>query len=304
MDDQRSGLALLKKIAHDLLPIYQSNRIAMRNAELILSVITNKNLAELISCSSIDLTQKEKEMLDQWLYQLTVKHFPLQYLLGSVPFFDLTILVAPPILIPRPETEYWLSVIMDEMTSVQKEPLQILDLCTGSGCIGLALAIFFPKAHITASDINPEAIALAKKNGLLNQINNITIIESDLFSTIPVQKFDLICANPPYISQNDWQTLDPSVKDWESKQALVAEDDGLAIVKKIIEQAIDWLDPESILGKKQLPQLAIEIAYDQGEKTKQWMSKYFDQVTIIKDLAGHDRAVIGRKLHARSKQSP
>lgn len=187
---------------------------------------------------------------------------PLAYCIGSVPFLDLRIMVESPILIPRMETEEWVADLIDRYKKSGVEPSTILDIGTGSGCIALALARAFPNALITAIDCNQQALSLAHKNSVLNHISNIRFIESNLFENLENQKFDLILSNPPYISFQEYKTLEPSVRDWEDKGALIADEDGLAIIKQIIAQAPAYLNTAFL--ETSLPSLVIEIGYQQG----------------------------------------
>lgn len=179
------------------------------------------------------------------------------------------------------------------------EPLQILDLCTGSGCIALALADALPKAKVYGTDIADAALALAHENAQHNHITNVNFIKSDLFEKISAaQKFDLIVANPPYIPEQNWSTLEPSVKDWEDKHALIAPDQGLALIKKIIATAPAYLKPNNLLKKLGIHQLYIEIDETQGAIVSTYLQNHgYTHTTIAKDLAGKDRLASGRVDH-------
>ena len=146
------------------------------------------------------------------------------------------------------------------------EPWWILDLCTGSGCIALALADALPKAKVYGTDIAEHALALAKENARHNHITNVEFLYSDCFDSIPKEfKFDLIVGNPPYIDQKEWPTLDKSVTQWEDKQALIAPDHGLAIIKRIIDAAPSYIKPNELMKKNAIPQLILEMDSNQGK---------------------------------------
>ena len=158
--------------------------------------------------------------------------------MGSTPFAGLEILTQPPVLIPRPETEEWTVNLIEQLQGLPDKKLQILDLCTGSGCIALALADALPQAKIFGTDISDSALALANHNKIHNHIPNVEFLRSDLFAQIPQKfTFDLIVGNPPYIDEQEWNNLDPSVTQSEDKHALLAADHGLALIKKIIAAA-------------------------------------------------------------------
>jgi protein-(glutamine-N5) methyltransferase, release factor-specific len=276
---------MLKKIITHLLPLYADQEIATANAWWILESITKKSKTTLL-LTRYTLTKHEKAQLQEWLHALLIKQMPLQYLVGEIPFLNLILTVRPPILIPRPETEAWCAHLIEQLHTIPPN-FTILDMCTGSGCIGLALAQALAHAHVTALDIDPRACTLAQENALKNSIKNYKIIESDLFSALPkAAKFDLIVANPPYISFEVWQTLENHVKLWEAQHALAAHDQGLALIRAIISGAHKHL--------KQNARLAIEIGYDQGIVVKNIMREHgFHQVQIQQDLSGHDRVVTG-----------
>ncbi|MCX5924252.1 MAG: peptide chain release factor N(5)-glutamine methyltransferase [Candidatus Dependentiae bacterium] len=234
--------------------IISKTNLSSQEAWWLLEHVTGKSKEELLFLHT--LTPQQQIILQECILKLTVDHMPLAYLLGFVPFLDLTIDVAPPILIPRPETEEWVHNVIQALKPHEKEIKNILDIGTGSGCIALALAYGFPQAHVTALDINPEALRLAKSNAEKNNISNFTFLQSDLFSAlINNQTFDLIVSNPPYINPDMAQTLSPQVKNWEDPQALFAPDQGLEIIEKILKNSALFLNPSTSLPC----QLAIEI---------------------------------------------
>ena len=173
--------------------------------------------------------------------------------------------------------------------------MHILDLCTGSGCIALSLAKEIPSAKLYASDISDTALTLAHRNAKHNNIDTITFLSSDLLQDIPEQmKFDMIISNPPYISSEEWQQVDASVKAWEDPLALIAPDEGLGIVKQVIKEAKQFLRPHSLLQHYHIPQLVIEIGYQQGEQVKTAFEKEgFCNVIVQKDMHRNDRIVLG-----------
>lgn len=168
-------------------------------------------------------------------------------------------------------------------------------MCTGSGCIGLWLAHALKQAHVYAVDIADTALTLAQKNARHNNIANITFIKSDLFSVLPTGlTYDLIISNPPYIAPEVWHTLSDTVRNWEDRTALVANQHGMELIKKIIYQAPLYLKKTSPLKKYGIPQLVLEIGYDQGEKTYHTMLEAgFSFAKIIQDAAEIDRVVCG-----------
>jgi release factor glutamine methyltransferase len=288
-------LARIHDLSQQLAPIYETEQEQEQVAWWLLQKVTNKTQAELIAQEIDTLSGQQKTLLQTWIHEHVFKHKPLQYILGSVPFGSLEILVEPPILIPRPETEEWTLALAHQLQKIQTY-LTLLDLCTGTGCIALALAKALPKAQVYATDISKQAIELTKKNAAHNHISNVMCIERDLYQALPKHlRFDLIVGNPPYLSETEWKKLDPMVNQWEDKHALVAEHEGFALLESIIQQAPDWLKKNEELKKNNLPQLMLEIGYQQGKHAVELMkSAGFTHVTVQKDLAGKDRVVMGR----------
>ena len=230
---------VITDIEQQLLTVYEDPVLCRQYAWWTLQFILKMNKAALIAQDAVLLSADQRTALAQWLEKLIVHKMPIQYLIGSVPFCDVDILVEAPILIPRPETEEWCGNIIEQLKRLEKQQITILDLCCGSGCIAIALAQALPHATVYAVDISPQAIALTKKNVIHNAVNNVVVIQSDLFSGIASIKFDLIVTNPPYIADSEWGSLDESVTQWEDRNALCAPDNGLAIIKEIIDQALD-----------------------------------------------------------------
>ncbi len=286
---------LVKKISNQLEPRYENHVVAAQHAWWMLQAITKKNQVTLVAEQDITLTQEQEKQLADWTHKQVVEHMPLQYLIGSTPFANLEIQVKPPIHIPRTETEYWCMELIAQLHTLPPEKLNILELCTGSGNIALALAAALPHARVTATDISDAALALAHSNAQHNNVPNVQFIHSDIYNAVPTDKpFDLIVANPPYIAPAEWATLDTSVTNWEDKRALVAADDGLAIIKKIITGAQQLLKPNNAMQEKKIPQLMIEIGYTQATAVAALMQDAgFVNVTTLQDLAGKDRVVAG-----------
>lgn len=291
----KSITSYIQLMSHQLASIYPTKEEQQHVALLLLQKITGKSLISLLSECHVALTSEQEEQLARSLYEHCKEYKPLQYILGTVPFGDLEIIVEPPTLIPRPETEEWVLHLIDQLQGLHNKALTILDMCTGSGVIALSFAKQFPQATIYAVDNEARALKLAQKNAVHNDITNIQVIQSDLFSGLPkTVLFDLIVTNPPYISTTEYELVDPMVKQWEDTKALIAEDNGLAIIKKIIEKTPAWLKPNSELLHHGLANVYCEIGYTQGLAVKQVMQQYgYENVHILKDLAGHDRVAAG-----------
>ena len=255
----------------------------------LLSWVCQKTSAELIAHQDDLITQEQLHLLTQALDDHIKNHKPIQYIIGKVPFLSATITVRPPTLIPRPETELWCDYMINELKKSDQEDLQLLDLCTGSGCVAIALAQAFKKATIYAVDICPKALALVQENALNNGCTNIVCVQSDLFTQLPDLTFDAIVSNPPYVSEQQWHTLEPVVKKWEDPRALIARDDGLYLIKKIINQAPDYLRQ----GTSKVPQLLIEYSDHHADKVAQHMKKRGYSIISHHDSTDKPRFITG-----------
>jgi len=288
---------LIKDISERLNVICEDLVLAKQEAWWFLEKITEKSQVQIALLDKLELSPSQIASLNDWINQRVNEKKPIQYILGYVPFCDSMINVVPPILIPRPETEEWVSWLIGKITAIKTisyTPLNILDLCCGSGCIAIALAKKFSQFKIMGSDINPKAIKLSLENKVLNKIENVDFVQSDLFNIFQKNglKFDLIVSNPPYISLDKWKDLDESVKFWEDEKALIAENDGLKIYEQIIKSLKFYLKEDSPLKKYNIPQVVLEIGHKQGNLVKNLLLEDgFCLVEVHKDLEGKDRWV-------------
>lgn len=276
-------------LAQQLASVCDSHEAATQEAWWMLEKITQKTRAQLLMISE-PLSSEQALELQSWALLRVRDKKPLQYILGSVPFCDLDVLVRPPILIPRPETEEIVMWVLRTLKPAQNYPLRILDMCSGSGCITLALAKHLPHAQVIGVDINPEAIALARQNQQHNDIPNAQFIQSDLFLELAGQEpFDLIISNPPYISVQEYAALSEQVTLWEDRRALVARNQGLEFYAHISQQAPRYLDSQSVLLSMGLPQLVFELGC-QADATKRLLREAgFSKVSLYQDLQGARR---------------
>lgn len=215
---------------------------------------------------------------------------PLQYITGHVEFCGLTIQVGKGVLIPRPETELLveeaLAVLGGENSAFGRRPeavCQILDVCSGSGCITLALAKAFPYAELCGTDISDSAIRYAKKNALLNKIGNVIFLRGSLFS--PIKKgalFDLIVSNPPYVKTPEIGGLQREIREWEPLNALDGGADGLNFYRRIFPESLDYL--------KNKGKVIVELGFGQAEEVVEIAREFgFRRVILRKDYSGIDR---------------
>ena len=226
-----------------------------------------------------EVSQEDRDQLKAIQEQL-LAHKPAQYIIGSSDFHGLTLKVDERVLIPRPETEELVELILSENL---EGSLSVLDIGTGSGAIALALASSRPDWQITASDLSDDALALAAENAQSCGLN-LTFVQSDCLEAIS-GSFDIIVSNPPYISEADKDEVGLNVLTSEPHMALFAEEDGYAVYRKIAEQAGEHLTEK---GK-----IYLEIGYKQGVGVKELFKKYFPKkrIRVLKDQFGKDRMV-------------
>lgn len=260
--------------------------LSSQEAWWLLEHITKKSHAQLLTIT--ELSPQELLDLDQAMIQIKLHHKPLAYILGFVPFLDLKIQVEAPILIPRHETEEWIASLIDQLKDFKSEIRQICDMGTGSGCIALAMAKNFPDAQVTAIDINPQALILAQKNATLNDLQNVTFVQSNLFENLNKNiKFDLIVSNPPYINPEYAKSIKKEVLEWEDHQALFAQKSGLSIISQIMQNGANFLQKNSTLPA----QLIFEIDHDQREAILQQASEFAWTSQAHKDSFGQWRTI-------------
>jgi release factor glutamine methyltransferase len=287
-------IALAKDIAKKINNACSSEHEALQQAWWLLEALKKETEEKLLIKTQIDLSDTEKKLLDDWINR-RVKKEPIQYILGHVPFCNLDILVKKPILIPRPETEEWVSWLLDKLSKSKNESLDILDVGCGTGCIALALAKGFPKSKVIGVDIDAMALALSQENKIHNEIRNASFLKSDFYDQIPHSlKFDLIVSNPPYITEKDWATLSETVRIWENKNALVAQNNGFEAFEKIVTKAKDFLKKDSCLKKFGLPNIVLEIGKGQEAHVELLLKNNdFKNVEILSDMEGINRWIAG-----------
>lgn len=211
------------------------------------------------------------------------RHVPLQHLTGEQEFMGYPFLVNEHVLIPRQDTECLVEAAVKQIKK-KSGNITMLDLCTGSGCIAVSLKKLLPKAHVTATDLSKEALAVAKENAGRLQAD-ISFLQGDLFEPVTGQ-FDLIVSNPPYIEAETIGTLMPEVRDHEPRQALCGGADGLDFYRRIAKEAPAYLKPGGALY--------LEIGCEQGKAVMALLLENgFEKVSCLQDLAGLDRIVCG-----------
>ena len=242
----------------------------------ILCHVLKKKRSELSDYLEISKEKYDKIMQ---IAQNRAKGEPLAYVLGETEFYGYKIKCNKNALIPRQETE---EVVLEALKYIDQNS-RVLDLCTGTGCIAIAVAKK-TDACVLASDISKEALALALENAENNDAN-VQFVNSDLFERVE-GKFDVIISNPPYIRSGDIKNLQKEVKDYEPLLALDGKADGLYFYKKISSLADNYLNDNGVI--------VFEVGYDQANEVKGYLEEKFD-VNIVKDMAQIERIVVGRK---------
>ena len=220
------------------------------------------------------------------------RRIPLAQILGRQSFYGLDFYVNENVLIPRADTECLVDLVLEDYAELAKTekgnslPLRILDLCTGSGCIGIAVAKHLPYQELLLVDLSEKALAVAKKNAEKHLGGNVRFLQSDLLTAVHEKRFSLLLSNPPYIVSKVIPGLEREVSEYEPKMALDGGEDGLLFYRRIAKEAKAVLLPGA--------RLYLEIGYDQGESVKDIFQKEgYEAVEVFPDLSGNPRVVRG-----------
>ena len=242
--------------------------------------LKNLSFTDFVFTLQQEVTEEEKQFVEE-IFKKLANHIPAQYIIGHAEFFGMQLKVDERVLIPRPETEELVELILAENL---KDNLKVLDIGTGSGAIALALAKNRLDWSVTASDISEDALELATENANAQNLN-LSFIKSDCFSEIS-SKYDIIVSNPPYISREDQEEVGLNVLHSEPHLALFADEDGLAIYRRIAEDSKDYLND----GGK----IYLEIGYKQGQSVPALFMENLPEkrVRTLKDQFGQDRMVV------------
>ena len=252
-------------------------------AELIVMSAVGINRTQLVLDSRRDVTEEQREKVSEMVKRRQSGE-PLQYILGECEFMSLDFYVESGVLIPRSDTETLVEAVIEKTD--ENKNMKILDICTGSGCIGISTAHFRSSAYVDLIDISDKAIEIAKKNIVRNNVQSrVKVQKMDILNEYPSEKYDIVVSNPPYIETKVIDTLQTEVKNHEPRLALDGGEDGLIFYRRITEIA-----PE-ILKKGGM--LAFEIGYNQGKAVSALMGKNFCDVRIIQDFSKNDRVVTG-----------
>ena len=261
------------------------------NAELLLGAVLNKGKVDLYLDKDRILTSDEIEKFNQYTKE-RISHRPVQYIIGTVEFFGLEFKVDERVLIPRPETEILVEVVIEQLAN--RENPKIIDLGSGSGAIAISLAKNVKEAFVYAIDVSRDALDVAKENAIKNKMENqIEFLRGDLFEPLKNKnlegQIDCVVSNPPYVSKDEFEILPREIKDYEPTVALQSEGEGVFFHKNIIENSVDFLKKGGLL--------ALETAFGQAGKVADLIrqSGDFGDIRIMKDLGGIDRVVKAMK---------
>lgn len=256
-------------------------------ARLIVSSLLNLTFSDLIVKCDKAVDDSIVERVEKIVCERLTNR-PIQYILGETEFFGLSLKVGEGVLIPRPETEVLVEKVLELYSGGD-----VLDLCTGSGAIPLALqAEINSSCEIYGVDISDDALFFAKKNrdsfADLHPNSPVHILKGDLFEPVPKdKKFSVITTNPPYVTEDEYSVLPQNVKEFEPKLALTADNEGLAIIERIAQSAPDFLVDGGFL--------ICEMGWQQGVSARAIFEKYFSSAEVLKDYTGRDRFILAHK---------
>jgi protein-(glutamine-N5) methyltransferase, release factor-specific len=250
------------------------------DARYILEYITGLNSAQYFIHSE-DIIEKNKAEEFFRLIERRSKRIPLSYVIGTRDFFGLTFKVDENVLIPEQETE----LLVEEVIK-HSEGKSVLDMCTGSGCIAISIALFGKPSKVAASDISEKALKVARENAKSLKAGEISFIQGDMFENV-TDKFDIIVSNPPYIETGEIDELMPEVRDYIPRLALDGDIDGLKFYRIISKEAVKKLNKNG--------RIFYEIGYNQSRAVASiLLENGFTDVKIMKDYSGLDRIVMAK----------
>lgn len=255
------------------------------SAELLLKFTLGVDRAYIFAHPERELTSEEVERYDEAIAR-SAHGEPAQYITGHQEFYGRDFLVGPAVLIPRPETEHLIEAALDLAKAHPAGVRRILDIGTGSGCIAVTLAKELPEAQITAVDISPDALEMAKANAARLEAR-IDFLESDLLSALPSDAmFEMIVSNPPYVGECEADKVQRQVRDFEPHVAVFGGQRGMDIIERMLPQVWKYLLPGGWF--------LMEIGYSTAEPVREAMSAWND-FRVVPDLQGIPRVVVGRR---------
>lgn len=266
----------------------RSSASARLDAELLLEYVTGLSRTDFRAAP-----ERELPAAAGWSFQQLIRRRlqgePVAYIRGHQEFWSLLLEVTPAVLIPRPETEL---VVERTLAQLRPDATGVADLGTGSGAIALAVADELPESRVVAADTSFDAVRVAQSNaerlGLAERVDVVLRGFDSLDGAKPEGgAFDLLLANLPYVSETEWEGLEPEIREYEPRDALVAGPTGLEVIEALL----------AVVGAMKVPpaSIVIEIGAEQGDAATELVRQAgYGRVEVRRDLAGHDRAVIGR----------
>ena len=264
--------------------ILEFNHLPSIEAGWILQDVLGVSVADYALMGREEISEEHRVAVHT-LVERRIAGEPLQYVLGNTEFYGRRFHVAPGVLIPRPETE----TLVELALSLPRPSDDVCDLCSGSGVIALTVACELgEKSHVVAADISVRAIKLGEKNKRALGCSNVSFFQSDLFDAVPsTMRFGLIISNPPYVSAAEFADLPREVRDYEPGLALVADNDGMALLDRLTDEGRKWLRPGGWL--------ICEMGETHGDRMRALLSgRGYDHVEIKRDLTGRERFAMGR----------
>lgn len=226
------------------------------------------------------LEEKELEVFRGWIRR-KAKREPLEYILGKTSFYGCEIALNPSVLIPRPETEILVDLIVKELQGQDLSGKELWDVCSGSGCLGIAIKKALPSLRVVLSDVSPDAARLCRENACLNGVE-VEVLSGDLLEPFEGKKADFIVSNPPYISEKEYEGLDVSVAQFEPKLALVGKNGGYEFYERFASCLSFFL--------KEGGKAFFEIGYQQKEGvTKIFSTHFWTRFSVKQDWSRLDR---------------
>ncbi|MFO7718328.1 MAG: peptide chain release factor N(5)-glutamine methyltransferase [Desulfohalobium sp.] len=269
--------------------VLQAARQVLRQADIATAQLDAELLvAAALEISRLDLYLQRERLLDAValrriasLIRRRAAFEPVAYILGHKEFYGLEFAVSPGVLIPRPETETLIDAVREEYSP--QTPLVFADTCTGSGILGVALAICFPKSSGVLLDLSDAALSVARSNVQTHQVKDrLDLVRGDLLGSLKPASLDLVLANPPYLATQEIQATAADVREYEPRLALEGGQVGTEIPQRLLHEAAFVLKPGGVL--------CFEIGWQQGAWLQEAMrAGPWERVRCVQDLAGHDR---------------
>ncbi len=257
------------------------------NAETLLMFVLGVDRAYLYAHPERELTAEEHARYDEVIAQRS-RGVPSQYITGHQEFWGLDFVISPAVLIPRPETEHLVEAVLELARSMPAP--RIVDVGTGSGCVALALAHELKHAEVWGVDLSPDALEIARANAARLQLDGqVTFLQSNVLDALAgVDDFDFVVSNPPYVGLNEADKVQRSVFEFEPRMAVFAGENGLDVIRPLIEQAHAALKPGGYI--------AMEIGYSMRDMVLALLDPtMWDEMRVVPDLQGIPRVVVARK---------